>query len=244
MAASIDNRNYYDVLHVGRGAPTEIIRSSYRTLMQKLKHHPDLGGDAATAAIINEAYAVLSNPESRTEYDAKLDIFAQLAEGLHEQSAEQEPVVEPVLVLDPFRECVFCESPHSHGRVIDADASCNACDSPLSIADGPRANSADQRTVARIDKSQAMTFYTRWPQRKGIVAQMEDISLTGLRFSTPHDLKEGQRLKIASIALQAIAHVTNCRYERRGWKTLCVAGVSFVTLRFTQSVGGFVSTRV
>ena len=59
MAASIDNRNYYDVLHVVRGAPTEIIRSSYRTLMQKLKCHPDLGGDVATAAIINEAYAVL-----------------------------------------------------------------------------------------------------------------------------------------------------------------------------------------
>ncbi len=242
MAKPSDNHNYYDVLHVGRGAPTEIIRSSYRTLMQKLKCHPDLGGDAATAAIINEAHAVLSDPERRTEYDAKLDIFAQLAEGLPQRPAEQEPVVEPVLVLDPFRQCVFCESPHSYGRVIDVDASCSTCDSPLSIAEGPRSDSTDQRTVARVDKSQTMTFYTHWPQLKGIVGQMDDISLTGLRFSTSHELKEGQRLKIASRALQAIAHVTNCRYERRGRKTLCVAGVSFVTLRFTRSVGGFVST--
>lgn len=244
MAESIDNRNYYDVLHVGRGAPAEIIRSSYRTLMQKLKHHPDLGGDAATAAIINEAYAVLSDPERRADYDARLDIIAQLADGLHQQPAEQEPVVEPALVLDPFRECAFCEAPHNHGKIIDADASCGACDSPLSIAEGPQANSADHRTVERIDKSQAMTFYTEWPQRKGFVGHMEDLSLTGLRFSTLHELKEGQRLKISSIALHAIAHVTNCRYERRGWKTLCIAGVSFVTLRFAHSVGGFVSTRV
>lgn len=244
MAVSNDNRNYYDVLHVGRDAPTEIIRSSYRTLMQKLKFHPDLGGDAATAAIINEAYAMLSNPERRVEYDAKLDIFAQIAEGQPQQSAAQESVEEPALILDPFRQCVFCEAPHGHGKVIDADASCNTCDSPLSIAEGPRADSTDQRTVMRIDKSQAIKFYTRWPQRKGIVGQMEDLSLTGLRFSSPHDLKEGQRIKIASRALEAIAHITNCRYEQRGRNTLCVAGVSFVTLRFTRSAGGFVSTHV
>jgi len=244
MAESTDSRNYYDVLHVGRSAPMEIIRSSYRTLMQKLKYHPDLGGDAATAATINEAYAVLSNPERRAEYDARLDIIAQLADGLHERSPKQDPVVKPALVLDPFRECAFCEAPHKHGKIIDADASCGACDSPLSIAEGPKANSADHRTVERIDKSQAMTFYTHWPQGKGFAGQMEDISLTGLRFSTLHNLKEGQRLKIESIALQAIAHVTNCRYERRGWKTLCIAGVSFVTLRFAHSVGGFVSTHV
>jgi len=244
MAVSDDNRNYYDILHVGRGAPIEIIRSSYRTLMQKLKHHPDLGGDAAKAAVINEAYAVLSDPERRADYDARLDVVAQFAAGMHQQTAEQEPVVEPVVVLDPFRECSFCEAPHSHGKIIDADVSCGACDSPLSIAEGPKAKTADHRTVERIDKSQAMTFYTQWPQQIGFVGQMEDLSLTGLRFSTLHDLKEGQRLKIASIALDAIAHVTNCRYERRGWKTLCIAGVSFVTLRFAHSVGGFVSKHV
>ena len=160
MAASKDNQNYYDVLRVGRGAPTETIRSSYRTLMQKHKCHPDLGGDTATAAIINEAYAVLSNPERRADYDAKLDIFTQLAEGLSERFAEQEPVVQPVLVLDPFRECIFCESPHSHGKIIDADASCNTCESPLSIAEGLRADSTDQRAVARIDKSHPINFYT------------------------------------------------------------------------------------
>ncbi|MGI9272750.1 MAG: J domain-containing protein, partial [Woeseiaceae bacterium] len=243
MAASDDNRNYYEILHVGRNAPAEIIRSSYRTMMQQLKHHPDLGGDAATAAIINEAFAVLNSPDKRAEYDAKLDIFAKLADGIPEQSAEQEPVAEPARILDPFRECLFCESPHFLGKQIEVDASCRACESPLAIAEGLQADSADQRAVARIDKSQAIIFHTHWPQRHGIAGQMEDVSLTGLRFSTQHSLEEGQRLKITSNALQAIAHVTHCRHERRGWKTLCIAGVSFATLRFARSVGAFVSTR-
>ena len=40
-----NRRNYYRILHVQPDAPTEIIKSSYRTLMQKLRMHPDLGGD-------------------------------------------------------------------------------------------------------------------------------------------------------------------------------------------------------
>ena len=44
--------------------------------------------------------------------------------------------------------------------------------------------------------------------------------------------------------VQAVAQVTNIRYERRGWSTRCVAGASFVTLRFGRSVGAFVSSRV
>lgn len=40
--------------------------------MQKLRKHPDLGGDEWDAGIINEAYAVLSDEKSRREYDATL----------------------------------------------------------------------------------------------------------------------------------------------------------------------------
>lgn len=79
-----EKRNYYEILHVSRDAPAEIIRGSYRTLMQKLGHHPDLGGDTATAAMINEAYAVLSDTERRAEYDARLDLCSLATEfGVH-----------------------------------------------------------------------------------------------------------------------------------------------------------------
>ena len=64
-----NHRNYYRLLHVQPDAPLEVIKASYRVLMRSLKHHPDLGGDQWDAALINEAYEVLSVPEKRKTYD-------------------------------------------------------------------------------------------------------------------------------------------------------------------------------
>ncbi len=72
QSSSPERRNYYRILNVQPDASLEIIRSSFRTLMQKLKLHPDLGGNAQEAAIINEAYQVLSNTEQRARYDEEL----------------------------------------------------------------------------------------------------------------------------------------------------------------------------
>jgi DnaJ-class molecular chaperone len=60
-----NKRNYYRILHVQPDAPQAIIKSSYRTLMHQLKQHPDLGGEHWNAALINEAYAVISDPGKR-----------------------------------------------------------------------------------------------------------------------------------------------------------------------------------
>ena len=67
-----NKRNYYRILHVQPDAPREIIQSSYRTLMQKLKAHPDLGGEEWNATVINEAYQVLMDTSKRLAYDAIL----------------------------------------------------------------------------------------------------------------------------------------------------------------------------
>jgi hypothetical protein len=45
--------DYYAILHVDPAAPAEVIRASYRTLMQQLRAHPDLGGDHEAAARIS-----------------------------------------------------------------------------------------------------------------------------------------------------------------------------------------------
>ena len=245
-----EKRNYYEVLHVSRDAPAEIIRGSYRTLMQKLGHHPDLGGDTATAALINEAYAVLSNAERRAEYDSRLEIMSQVANGISDPEPDPEPGPEPAAEttrrrpLNLSRECAFCEAPHSLGSVVEVDAACRICGSPLYAAEQRRMESAGQRGIERIDKRQAITFYTDWPQTPGFDGRIEDISLNGLRMVSKQELAKGQRIKIVSDVVEAVATVTHCKNTRHGWTTEWVVGVSFITLRFGRSVGGFVSSHV
>ena len=67
-----ERRNYYRTLNVQPDASLEIIKNNYRTLLQKLKMHPDLGGQNWNATIINEAYNTLRDPVKRAAYDKEL----------------------------------------------------------------------------------------------------------------------------------------------------------------------------
>ena len=72
---------YYDILRVSPEASPQGVRSAYRTLAQK--YHPDKlpgNGDAVRVmAMLNEAYAVLSDPERRARYDRSIAPAAALA---------------------------------------------------------------------------------------------------------------------------------------------------------------------
>lgn len=63
--------NYYQILNVDRNADSQKIKSAYRELA--FKYHPDRNEADPSCAdqmkVINEAYAVLSNPDKRREYD-------------------------------------------------------------------------------------------------------------------------------------------------------------------------------
>jgi molecular chaperone DnaJ len=63
--------DYYEILGVGRGAGEADLKKAYRQLA--LKHHPDRNpGDKSAEErfkAINEAYAVLSDPDKRAQYD-------------------------------------------------------------------------------------------------------------------------------------------------------------------------------
>ena len=64
--------DYYEILGVSRDASTDDIKKAYRKLARI--HHPDANsGDASSEKKfkeIGEAYAVLSDPEQRQQYDA------------------------------------------------------------------------------------------------------------------------------------------------------------------------------
>lgn len=64
--------DYYQILEVSPGSSVEVIKAAYKVLAKK--YHPDVyQGDKTYAGEmmqkINAAYEVLSNPESRAEYD-------------------------------------------------------------------------------------------------------------------------------------------------------------------------------
>lgn len=62
------SKNYYDVLGVKKNASDEEIKKAYRELCKK--YHPDKNnGDDTKIKEVNEAYAVIGDPEKRKQYD-------------------------------------------------------------------------------------------------------------------------------------------------------------------------------
>ena len=84
---------FYDILQVSRVASPEVIRAAYKSLSQRW--HPDRNlGNRAEAECrmkgINAAYDVLSDPQKRATYDAKLDVEAETKSNPQQQQANPE----------------------------------------------------------------------------------------------------------------------------------------------------------
>lgn len=59
--------DYYQILGIDRSASDADIKKAYRSLA--MQHHPDRGGNAEEFQRISEAYATLSDPQKKAEYD-------------------------------------------------------------------------------------------------------------------------------------------------------------------------------
>ncbi len=66
-----DKRDYYEVLGLSKGASEAEIKKAYRSMAKK--YHPDMNPDNKEAEAkfkeVNEAYAVLSDADKRSQYD-------------------------------------------------------------------------------------------------------------------------------------------------------------------------------
>ena len=219
--------DYYGILHVHPDAPVEIVRASYRTLMQRMRLHPDLGGDNELAQLVNEAYAILSNPSKRAKYD--LDRHAAFLRRYAPQGAH-----------GTRRECLFCRTSFSMERDADAAALCTECGSPLRLAERQRIEYSMRRMVQRYVRLHPVKIYTEWPAERSIGGSMRDLSLNGMRFTAEPTFEIDRLIKIDCELCRTIARVAYC--DRDGAEGNII-GVEFMTVRFASTRGTFVSAQ-
>ena len=233
-------KNFYQILHVQQDAPSEVIRSTYRTMMQKLKMHPDLGGNQEDAALINEAYSVLMDASARAEYDKQLCTLQSRAAG--ERNTEQQTRHYQQTAATAFNEnqCGFCQLPHNHGQHAKSDSLCVRCGAALYPATKQNFELNGSRLINRIEKQWPVSFYTDWTDARSYIGKTQDVSLNGIQILSNTYVENGKVLKLSSHMLDAVAIVVNSRSDhtilRKRWRI----GLEFVTLRFHQAQGTFV----
>ena len=223
-----NRRNYYRLLHVQPEAPLEVIKASYRSLMTKLKGHPDLGGDHDAAVLINEAYEVLKDPARRRQYDETLRGRKRAAPPPAPKSGRPHRPA-------PWTHCPFCNTAAANSH------RCRNCSSPLSPAGALGSTLKellDRRTMPRILKTAALLLYPSWPHA-GHPASLRDLSPTGVSLFTGYEARREQILKIDSSLLQGIARVVSVQSREAAFSV----HASFLTIEFTTDTGGLVSER-
>lgn len=220
--------------------------------MSKLKAHPDLGGDHEAAVLINQAYAVLSNPEKRRLYDESRRSTKGQASGPRPQRADDaartsrsdahtSPKAGDSGSDDPPR-CHFCRTEYSSPP--RSSERCLGCASPL-VLEMPIASTHvrelfGRRTAPRVKKAAAFTLYPSWPHL-GYPAQLRDLSPTGLSLLTQYPARTSQILKLEGSFLSGVTRVISVRAGMRGIVSI---HASFLTGEILTKTGGFVSIKV
>ena len=106
--------NFWKVLSVKPSSTSAQIRSAYLASMQKA--HPDKGGSKEQAALVNQAYEVLGNEESRQQYnEARLAWASEIGASLCITCGEANRIA---------------RKPTRHERLV-----CGHCNTPLEISE-------------------------------------------------------------------------------------------------------------
>lgn len=226
-----NRRNYYRILHVQPDAPVEVIRSSYRAMMQKMRLHPDLGGEGENAAIINEAYATLTNPKSRAAYD-------KARKSPKQRGPAAKVVAELASSSAPHQHsCAFCGLVNEGDSKDPVAGDCSRCRSPLFLSRQSLSDDDGRRAIMRLPNDQPLMLCTHWPQSEPCSGRTIDVSLNGMKFHSSAGLLADQVVKIDTRMFRAVARVTRSQRHLTGWEV----GVQFISLCFERSRGSFVA---
>ena len=241
----VNRRNYYRILHVQPDAHDAVIRMAYRTLMQKLRLHPDLGGDGATATLINEAYAVLSDPARRAQYDAQLGPHSARAapRAAPQQSsvaASTRHAPTPRRVDDPVT-CPFCAARVPPTLEKNPAPRCSACASPLAPPPTAGRLKATRRAFERQVVAASVEYFLRGTTAP-TPAALRDFSPAGAQLTTPEALPANAVLALKTPLFDALARVVHCEPATDATGQWLLR-LEFLTLALTAPAGSLVSTR-
>ncbi len=214
--------DYYRILHVQPDAPSAIIHASYRTLLQRAV------GNSDETALLDLAYATLGDPQRRTAYDRERLSHGEAAQRAADRAG-----------APGTHHCLFCGAPHGLQRVLERNDECGRCGSPLFAAERHRFEYSGQRMLNRIPKRHGIDIWVTWPQAVPIRGEMRNLSLNGMQFASAVRFQLNQVVRIECSELRALARVAHIESDKEG--TGFSAGVEFLTLRFRQARGSFVS---
>ena len=217
-------------LHVLPDAPAEVIKASWRTLLGRLRQHPDLGGGHAQAQAVNAAWAVLGSAEHRLAYDQQRQAAAALAAVAAQAAATGQW---------PAPRCPLCQ--HSSAAPLRADSRCSQCHSPLAALPGADQHGHEllgRRGAVRRDQSHVALVHVGWPS-PALPVRWRDLSLTGLSFYAPCSLRAGLRLRLIDSALEGVVEVVGCRAQGR----VFTVHARLLTALLLQRTGVFVSAQ-
>ncbi|MFT5447097.1 MAG: curved DNA-binding protein CbpA [Gammaproteobacteria bacterium] len=256
-----NRRNYYRVLQVQPDAAPDVIKASYRTLMQKLRFHPDLGGDNWNASVINEAYRVLSNSDRRAAYDAE-QRSQMMGVGAFNRASNQRAQASRQQARSPgsagpressaFKSmiCVLCNQLTDVPTSLPGPRRCHTCRSPLTPVDATAPEQVGKRALPRLARSANVRYLRTQKHDMGrgnalhddIVyhAVLEDISPEGMRLVTENALEIGELLRVECQLLSAVARVVVVRASSRNRRQFEV-GTEFVTVDFALQKGSLLT---
>jgi hypothetical protein len=177
-------------------------------MMSKLRLHPDLGGDTAGAALINEAYAVLSDPAKRAKYDLQLrpaKAIGRARSAAAATAADHRPDVPAA--------CPFCGA--SPPAQIQAKTRCPRCDSPLAPPPPCPTGKSEllgRRAAPRMHRSDPVTLVAAW-QSPIRTVQLRDLSMSGISIVTDIKIARQHIIRVIGPLFDVLATVISCRID-------------------------------
>jgi len=95
-----------------------------------------------------------------------------------------------------------------------------------------------------MDAAEEVRFFSEWPQKQAHPGQLMDLSPNGMALLSPVWLPSMEVILIFCDLFSASARVVNCHARRGNPAHGYQVGAEFITLRFEQNQGTFVSDRI